>query len=753
MAHHRWAAFALLAQVIANMGHPWAAYALLLLLPSTAAETRVKQSPPTPALGPINDEDMTRVRLVEKWLDNGGPAPAHWDVRTKADVEVGKELARGRSKCVRHGRIGTAKVVVVAACPVTNATSTKFAARTYNELHASGETIKRKRHVVEELYFFEALRGRPGIPRLRGAFRDDDDLAIVVDDCGSRVAGHDRGGKPRASDAWRAFAKHDPLGAARALLELFRSVVDYGGYVIKDFTPYQFTLHSDRLYVVDGPDLALDGPMAAFFREKGTEASLPAVFLQKACRATCEMKTPFSETTCCCAKNCSAPAQRERLIERCCGSKHTWELCHADRTRCALLQNKPHAHDAATAWWALPLILEEAQGAARAAVAAARGRLLHKGRRASFGFVLGELEAAARRRTAAANAAQRRRRTAASISAGASAVSGSPAAAPPTSTERACRTYAISSSNDTAQRAVWAAVPRTACEVCLLFTEDNCSAPRHACPRHHQTHHQTRHDCPLFRNAVYQGWPALRDRASTYAWPSWLPGPNASARCAAFQDMRARRDVTKVWWMGDSVARQIVETSSEYCGYSPFEQDGASFRYMPERTRVWDHASAGRWQRGVMGLASRTTVLVINTGLHYLPENIAELGEHLKVLFDGLLEIIEATGTVALFAEMTAQHFPTETGGFFASGVHAGARPIPHYDCVPASFRNATCHSSGQQHPDAKYDSGWRNAVAWDAFRAAQLNRTGGPTPRLRMLRLHDLTQPRVPCRYSYSGT
>jgi len=205
--------------------------------------------------------------------------------------------------------------------------------------------------------------------------------------------------------------------------------------------------------------------------------------------------------------------------------------------------------------------------------------------------------------------------------------------------------------------------------------------------------------------------------------------------------------------MGDSVALQIVETSSEYCGYSPFEQDGASFRYMPERTRVWDHASAGRWQRGVMGLASRTTVLVINTGLHYLPENIAELGEHLKVLFDGLLEIIEATGTVALFAETTSQHFPTETGGFFASGVHAGARPIPHYDCVPASFHNATCHSSGQQHPDAKYDSGWRNAVAWDAFRAAQLNRTGGPTSRLRMLRLHDLTQPRVPCRYSYSST
>ena len=58
-----------------------------------------------------------------------------------------------------------------------------------------------------------------------------------------------------------------------------------------------------------------------------------------------------------------------------------------------MIQNRPHATDAATAWWALPLILAEAQGAAQTAVAVARGRLLdHKGRRATFGFVLNELE-------------------------------------------------------------------------------------------------------------------------------------------------------------------------------------------------------------------------------------------------------------------------------------------------------------------------------------------------------------------------
>ena len=50
-----------------------------------------------------------------------------------------------------------------------------------------------------------------------------------------------------------------------------------------------------------------------------------------------------------------------------------------------------HAVDARRSWWALPLILEEA-------VAVARGRLLdHKGRRATFEFVLNELEESQRR--------------------------------------------------------------------------------------------------------------------------------------------------------------------------------------------------------------------------------------------------------------------------------------------------------------------------------------------------------------------
>ena len=342
--------------------------------------------------GVINGVDMTRVRAVEAWLDKGGPPPQHWEVKTKADVSIGKELARGRSKCVRHGRLGREKIVVVSVLPVSN--SSNFA--------GTDEAGQRRQHLVEEMYFFEALRGRPGIPTLRGAFLENGDLSIVVDDCGARITGLDHKKQPMASDAWRAFAKRDPLGAATALLEVFRSVVDYGGYLIKDFTPHQFTLHGNKLYIVDGPDVALDGPMATFLRgrpglcgnqpveRRRTTAclnALPALPMQKACRAVCPaMRTRFTSATCCCSHLGT------------CRSTATRELCHVDQKRCYLIQNRPHATDAATAWWALPLILEEARGAAQRAVAVARGRLLdHKGRRATFEFVLHELEESQRR--------------------------------------------------------------------------------------------------------------------------------------------------------------------------------------------------------------------------------------------------------------------------------------------------------------------------------------------------------------------
>ena len=197
-----------------------------------------------------------------------------------------------------------------------------------------------------------------------------------MDDC----ARAHHGGRSARNSRWRRTpgalsAKRDPLGAARALLELFRSVVDYGGYLIKDFTPHQFTLHGKQVVPRRRPDVALDGadglvppgpPGLAPVRQstrgwRETEAAacsnaLPSFPMQKACRATCPaMRTRFSSGPACC---CPYPGT--------CGSPAARDLCHLDQTR-ATIQNRPHATDAATAWWALPLILAEARGAAQTA--------------------------------------------------------------------------------------------------------------------------------------------------------------------------------------------------------------------------------------------------------------------------------------------------------------------------------------------------------------------------------------------------
>ena len=88
----------------------------MLLMHARAAST-TRSAP-----GVITGEDMKRVRAADAWL-NGGPPPPVWEVKTKEDVSVGKELARGRSKCVKHGRLGRGKVVIVAVCPVSNSSN------------------------------------------------------------------------------------------------------------------------------------------------------------------------------------------------------------------------------------------------------------------------------------------------------------------------------------------------------------------------------------------------------------------------------------------------------------------------------------------------------------------------------------------------------------------------------------------------------------------------------------------------------
>ena len=209
-------------------------------------------------------------------------------------------------------------------------------------------------HVVSELYFLESLRGRPGIPTLHGGWLEDDALSYVVADGGSEVTRYPhahRNGKPgeaRPSDAWRDFARKDPMRAARALLECFRSFVDYGGFFLSDFSPHQFTLRGASLFVVDGPD-ALDGLMSTFFFDRGLSGQLErrvqrrgnphalSPNLDDGCDATrCEDLVRFLDPPSLCC--CSSPGGG-------CADANTKDACLLDRARCALVASRPHAAD------------------------------------------------------------------------------------------------------------------------------------------------------------------------------------------------------------------------------------------------------------------------------------------------------------------------------------------------------------------------------------------------------------------------
>lgn len=321
---------------------------------------------------PVGAEDLDRVLAVERWLLNG-TRPAQWTVFAERDVTRRDALTAGASKRVSRGRAGSGgdkvvvKTLVVDAahrCP--NATACGAAAA-----RATVDASKRRDHVLAELYYLEGLRGRPGVPRLYGGWRDP--LSIVVADGGSELTSYPSKRtrhQPSLSPAWKAFCAEDPVAAAVALLECFRSFAEYGGFFLSDFSPHQFTLRGSAVFLVDGPD-ALDGAVAAFLRDRGLDAGLRrpfrAVDADRACAASCpSADPPIPRNVCCCARarrgECASAAERD--------------ACGADRRRCFLISRKPHTHDAGTAWWALPAVVDRApKGAARTAVAAVAARL------------------------------------------------------------------------------------------------------------------------------------------------------------------------------------------------------------------------------------------------------------------------------------------------------------------------------------------------------------------------------------------
>ena len=120
-----------------------------------------------------------------------------------------------------------------------------------------------------EMVYLEALRGRPGIPELLGAWWDGPHVVLVVADGGEAI-GEGPPGVGTAPNvmtaAFDARARNQPLALARSVLECFGSwALDF---LQDDLKAQQFTMDAHgTVFMVDGPKVAPDRPLGRAIHE------------------------------------------------------------------------------------------------------------------------------------------------------------------------------------------------------------------------------------------------------------------------------------------------------------------------------------------------------------------------------------------------------------------------------------------------------------------------------------------------------
>ena len=243
------------------------------------------------AAAPLDAATTKRLDHLQALLHRGHahatPLPT-WNVRRRdADAIDWTPLANGSAKAVASGAWRGTRVVrkrVKCTDPITTLAHTRG--------RRKRPLPKMEKHFAEavaELFFMEHLRGRPGIPVLRGAWYTHQGLEYVVDDAGPPLLGQGAARKTVARD----IARRRPLRLAQALLECFRSFSEEGGYFLDDLTWRQFSLREEAgkppvVTIVDGPK-ALDAPVRPYLGESGHVLPLPnstACSLNSQCPAT-----------------------------------------------------------------------------------------------------------------------------------------------------------------------------------------------------------------------------------------------------------------------------------------------------------------------------------------------------------------------------------------------------------------------------------------------------------------------------------
>lgn len=300
---------------------------------------------------------LHRVQQVERWLYEGGPPPAAWEV-TSSDLPPSNtwvELGGGKSKRVRATLYAARPVVVKQAIDNRRRSPARQRLKERRGTSKSGAApLKRveghERNIRGELLWLEYLRGAPGITRLYGGFLTENGtrVSMVVQRAGHTLARGmgTRQSRSELSSEWKAWCHATPVEALRALLDCFRSFAEVGGSILSDFSPYQFTVGSDAVYLVDGPDL-LEGPLYDVFCRR----NLPTMYTGPPASCAEDNECPSTSPAHCCCHGSTAAMQCEP------GTRGAPEAKGACAGTCLRVSAKTHVYDVAAKTWAFPYVL------------------------------------------------------------------------------------------------------------------------------------------------------------------------------------------------------------------------------------------------------------------------------------------------------------------------------------------------------------------------------------------------------------
>ena len=146
---------------------------------------------------------------------------------------------------------------------------------------------------------------------------------------------------------WKNWCQSKPLEALRALLLCFRSFAEVGGSFLKDFSPHQFTVGKNEVFLIDGPD-ALSGPLYDVFAAR----NLPTVYDGPVQKCSSEDKCPATSPAHCCCGGTSAKTRCEKGAK---GAPEAAGGCAAGS--CQRASAKTHVFDVAAKVWAFPYVL------------------------------------------------------------------------------------------------------------------------------------------------------------------------------------------------------------------------------------------------------------------------------------------------------------------------------------------------------------------------------------------------------------